>query len=539
MARAATILLVGVLMLAACEFEEDSQGEVEAEEPAPEEGADEDENEDVERHLVVGGTDDEFVTEGDDADLGIFPINANIFETLIRLTPDFQLEPGLAQDWEQLDDTTWRFELRNGVTFHDGQPLDAEAVQSSFERMARAHGDSLSIDEESAEVVDDLTVELTTTEPNPGLPNQLVHPSRSAIVAPDTEVGTEPTGTGPFQFVEYKPEEELVVESYDDYWDGSPGLDGITFRFIPDDTTRWLSLESGEVDLIYDLPRELVPDAQAAPGIELGYEPGVTPTGAVDVMLLNHLSDPPNDTLGEEAVRRAVAHAVDRDTIIDQVWTDAAMRNDTFTPPSLLGEHADRIDGIPFDPGRAEELLEDAGWSMGSDGVRERDGERLELTLVNGSPPIDIRKPMPEFVQAQLGEVGMDVEIVETPEFGDYWDRIESGEVDIMLARPSQNDADPLAFATTFLHSESPFAYGDRFAAGEEFNELVDEAQGLADRDEAIAQTAEALRIAIEDEVTIVPIASVHWLFAMSDEVEGFVPHGSARNIRWDTISMQ
>lgn len=491
---------------------------------------------DTPQELLVGAPEDTFVTEGERANLGMFPINSNMFETLVRMTPDFQLEPGLAEEWEYLGDDTWRFRLREGVTFHDGQPFDAEAYRFSFDRMVVAFGPRLSLDEGSLAVVDEHTIEITTTEPNLALPDQLVHPSIAPVIAPGTDVGTEPTGTGPFRFVEYVANERLVVERNDEYW-GEPGLlDTITFRFIPDGTTRWLSLQTGEVDLIYDLPRELLAEAQGTPEVRLGFEPGVTPTGSTEVMFLNRTGQEPYTVLADREVRRALGHAIDREAVVGDVWGDAAELSNTMVPAELLGPHADVLQGPSYDPAAAAAILDEAGWVLGDDGIRTKDGQPLRLVMINGYPPIDIRQPMPELVQAQLQEVGIDVEIVETPELGTYTDRLGAGEGDIFLERIAQNDATPYFFGRAFFYSGSTGPYASLFAAGDEFDALIEEALGHADRDLAQKATADAMSVAIDEEAVVVPVAAAHWLFVMADDVQGFVPHGSARHVRWTTV---
>lgn len=178
----------------------------------------------AEQTLVVGTPADTFNTEGDRANLGMFPINANIFENLVRMTPDFQVEPWLAERWEYQGNNTWRFFLRDDVTFHDGQPFTAEAVRFSFDRLARGGGARLGIGPGSTRVIDEHTVDITTTEPNLRLVDQLVHPSLGPIIAPGSDVGTKPVGTGPFRFVEYVEEERLIVEGNEDYWGDQPTL---------------------------------------------------------------------------------------------------------------------------------------------------------------------------------------------------------------------------------------------------------------------------------------------------------------------------
>jgi peptide/nickel transport system substrate-binding protein len=485
-----------------------------------------------EQHLVVGTPADTFSTEGERANLGMFPVNANIFENLVRLSPTFQVEPWLAERWEYRGDNTWRFHLRDDVTFHDGQPLTAEAVEFSFDRLARGSGSRLGIGPDSTTVVDELTVDVTTTEPNLRLVEQLVHPSLGPIIAPGSDVATKPTGSGPFRFVEYVPEERLVIQRNDDYWGEPPILDEIEFRFIPDGSVRWFSLTTGEVDLIYDLPRQLLSEAEATDGVTLA----TSPPGSTEVMFLNRSGQDPYTIMSDPAVRLALGHAVDRDTVVEQIWAGSAEVSDTMTPASLLGSAADLVDAPDHDPAMARSILEGAGWVTGPDGIRSKEGRRLRLTMVNGYPPIDLRQPMPELVQAQLREVGIEVDIVETPELGVYTERLENGQGDVFLERVAQNDANPAFFGSAFFYSEAAGPYSTWFAAGPEFDQLLEQSLAATDREKATEMAARAMDVAIGDEAVVLPLAATYWLFAMKEDVDGFVRHGSARHVRWDTV---
>lgn len=531
--RGLAITMSALLAMGACGSDRDGEPEATGQGSGPSSETEAVELADA-QELIVGTPADAFSLEGDRANLGMFPINANIFENLVRMTPDFQIEPWLAERWEQRDDRTWRFFLRAGVIFHDGQPFTAEAVRFSFERLARGgSGARLGIDEGSVTIVDDLTVDITTTEPNFRLPDQLVHPSIGPIIAPGSDVASAPVGTGAFRFVDYAPEERLVVEANDEYWGERATLDTITFRFIPDGVVRWFSLKSGEVDLIYDLPRQLLPEAEETAGVQLG----IAPPGSTEVMFLNRSGPEPYDLLADDAVREALGYAIDRAAVVDQIWEGSAEVSDTMTPAALLGTHASKIDSPSFDPDQARSLLDDAGWRSGPDGTREKDGRRLSLTMVNGYPPIDLREPMPELVQAQLRDIGVEVQIVETAELGSYTERLENGQGDIFLERVSQNDANPAFFGAGFFSSASTGPYARWFAAGDAFDELIAASLAAPDRDDATQRAAEAMDLAIDEEAVVVPVAATYWLFVMKDDVDGFVLHGSARHVRWDTVA--
>lgn len=483
--------------------------------------------------LTVGAPADSYVTAGDRANLGMFPVNANIFETLVRMTPDFQVEPWLAQRWEYRGSNTFRFFLRPGVTFQNGAPFNAGAVKSSLDRLARAGGGSLRVGPDSTQVVDDLTVDITPTSPNLRLVDQLVHPSVAPMIAPNTDVGTAPTGTGPFKFVSYSKSQQLVVERNDNYWGDKPKLKTVTFKFIPDDNSRWLSLKTGEVDLIYDLPRQLLNEAGKSPGTKTA----VAPPGAAELMDLNRSGPEPYTILQDTVVRRALAMSVDRKAIVDQVFTNAAQVSSTITPAPLLGSAASQVTGVAFDPTKAKSMLDDDGWKVGPDGIRVKDGRRLSLTMINGIPPIDLRKPYPDFVQSELKSVGIEVKIDETPDQATYNDRLKNGTGDIFLERVAQNDATPTNFAFGFYYSKGGGDYAKWFSAGPAFDSLLEAALATPDRNEANAKAAQALHVAVDQEVVVVPIAAVNWLWAMKSGVSGFVLHGSARHVRWAPVS--
>jgi len=240
----AAALAVALLLVAAGCSSDDSPNE--AAEEAP-----------VSQTLTVGVPEDAHQVGGPQANVGQYPLNGNIYEGLFRMTPDYQVLPVLATSSQFVAPNTWRFNLRTDVTFHDGQPFNAAAVKYSFDRIAQTASNSLFFGPDSTKVINEATVEVTPTRDNKRLVEQLVHPQFS-IVAPGTNPGEKTVGTGPFKFVSYASKESLVVERNPTYWGGQPKLERITFRFIPDQNSRRLALESGGADVILDVPREAV-----------------------------------------------------------------------------------------------------------------------------------------------------------------------------------------------------------------------------------------------------------------------------------------
>ncbi len=492
---------------------------------------------DARQELNVGFTEDQYVLEGPDAGLGMYPLNANIFETLTYLTPDYEVEPLLAKRWEFKPPNTWRFYLREDVKFHNGEPLNAEAVKEGlFDRLAKIEGGSTILaGPDSAKVVDEYTIDFTPTAKNLRVPQQLVHPS-NGVAAPGSDIGETPVGTGPFRFVEYLPKERIVVERNPDYWGQRPKLDRITFRFYPDPNARRLALEAGEIDFAYEVPRQDVESLK-----DRGLKVETSPVGAYEAMYANIHGEPPYDLLQDVRLRKAVAYGVDREALVEKVLDGLATTDQTYVPPSSLEPYASLVKGFSYDPAKAESLLEEAGWEPGADGIREKDGRRLKLTLVSGFPSADVHRPIPAFVQSQLKEIGIELEIVERPDAASFQALIDTGEGDLYLEQGNQNDANPgflpvLLFYTGGSGASAP--YQSLFAPGREFDRLIAPSLTTADAKEARKSVAEAMNYIIDEQAVILPLAGIYRIYGMKDSVEGFEPHASFLNVRWDGVSL-
>ncbi|MBA2497868.1 MAG: ABC transporter substrate-binding protein [Acidimicrobiia bacterium] len=500
--------------------------------------------------IVIGTGEDAYETEEPAADVAFQP--RAIFEGLVQMTPDYEIEPVLAESFELVEPNTWRFTLRQDVTFHDGTPFTAEAVKYSLDRIAADGGGTLNIDESSTVIVDDFTVEVTPTVPNLRLVEQLVHPSNS-IVAPDSLPAEEPVGTGPFQFVSYSPQEELVVERYDDYWGEPAGVEQITFRFIPEANSRRLALESGDIDIMLDVPLDAVGAVEAA-----GFGIDVPEAGLYEAVYLNIAGNEGYEILTDIDVRRAVATAIDREALIEGVFDGFATDEQTLVPARLLGEEAEQIAGYEFDPAAAAELLDGAGWELGDDGVRTRDGEPLALELVNGFPSSQEHGNVAEFLQAQLAEVGIEVEIITTPDAQAYEDRLGSGQGDIWLERGNQNDANPAFLPALLFWEEGLFGnigYQPFFAPGwpegatenvegparidDRFDEVIVEALAAPTNDEVLATAAEAMHLLIDEYAIVIPLAGLVRPVAFREGIEGMSAHPSGIQIRFDGITVE
>jgi ABC-type transport system substrate-binding protein len=324
-------------------------------------------------------------------------VNINVYNSLIEFSlDDFSLQPGVAKSWEFSEDgLTITLELEEGVMFHDGREMTAEDVAHSIientdpdiaPRTAAAM--SLVTD---AVVVDDYTVDIQLSAPDALLPETLV----DVYVRPaDWEMDSDNLiGTGPFKFVEWARNDKIVLERNEDYWrDGLPYLDRIEFIQVPDDQTRVLRLEAGEVDMVPQPPFTAVEQIEAA-GLNV-----VTPTddaGLIYDIRFNVREEPWSDV----RVRQALNYALDRDAISQALL---GLYGNTSNPVSSSNAcFSSEAPTYEYDPDRARELLAEAGYPDGVDG-----GEFMQHYELG----IDF-EVLSQVIQAQAAEVGIDLQL--------------------------------------------------------------------------------------------------------------------------------
>ncbi|MDQ4096481.1 MAG: ABC transporter substrate-binding protein, partial [Actinomycetota bacterium] len=253
-------------------------------------------------------------------------VNVNVYEPLLSLGSDFSLRPGLAERWELVGPTTWRFHLRPGVMFHDGRPFGADDVVWSWSRefLPTAVTRTLA----SVTKVDDRTVDFNLSAPNLRLPEQLVHPEGPIVPRNGHSDSTPPVGTGPYKVVEYVPRQRVVVERFDGYWGEKAKVPRLTFRFLPDEASRREALQEGEVDVA------------AGPGpadLDANFRVVTARPGATQQLSFNETGAAPFDVTADRAVRRAVALAIDRQAYVAEVLKGRGEPGRWLSPPAVLG----------------------------------------------------------------------------------------------------------------------------------------------------------------------------------------------------------
>ncbi len=344
----------------------------------------------------------------------------NVVDTLVLLSPDDQeFHPYLAESWEiSPDGTTYTFELRPDVTFHDGTPFNAEAVKINLDRVVDPEtGSSLALTNlgpyDSSRVVDDLTVEITMKTPYPPLLDALSQTSLgilspAAIEEFGKDIGTNPVGTGFMKFVSWTPQDRIELVRNEDYnwapdiWghQGPAYLEKYTLIVADEPAARVTALETGDVLGIEDTPGQDVARLEADERFELVKSPL---PGAPRGWFMNTERAPLDDI----NVRKALLHAFDREEIV-QLATFGT-QDPGFGPfsPTLWSYSEEAASLYPYDPEKAGQLLDEAGWTMGPDGIRVKDGQPLKLRTIG----FEVFRALYEAAQSNVREVGIDLEL--------------------------------------------------------------------------------------------------------------------------------
>ena len=343
-------------------------------------------------------------------------VGSKIMEPLIALGTDLDIRPVLAESWEISEDgLTYTFNLREGVTWHDGEPFTSADVQYTvMEVLKKLHprGRSSFAKVTEVQTPDEHTAILKLSEPAPPLLVALASgyeaPMTPKHIFGGTDVAANPTinepiGTGPFVFKEWEKGNYIIVEKNPDYWaEGKPHLDRIVFRIINDASARAAGLESGEIDVAGLSPVPLTDMVRLQDNADLTITTeGYSYMSPFMLMEINTTREP----LDDPRVRQAMAYAINRDLMTKVVWMGYGKPATSPIPSPVAAFHAEEgtIPAYPYDTDKAEELLDEAG-------LPEEGGKRFSMTLDFIPLGTDYQRTA-EFIKQQLGKVGIDVTI--------------------------------------------------------------------------------------------------------------------------------
>ncbi|MCI0348043.1 MAG: ABC transporter substrate-binding protein [Acidobacteriales bacterium] len=411
-----------------------------------------------------------------------------LFDALLHRDEHFNLQPSLAERWEIPNPLTYVFHLRHDVRFHDGTPLTSHDVKWTFDSLLSGSVRSIKASTyrliERIDTPDALTVIFRLKEPSSSLLWTLTDGNVGIVpYGSGSELSRHPIGSGAFRFVRMLPDKEVVIERNPSYWKQRPQLERVRFAIVPDTTTRALELRKGSADVaINALSPDMIAAIERQRGLLIERAPGT-----IYSYLAFNLRDP---ILQDVRVRQAIAYAIDRRPLIHYLWRDQARPAASVLPPQHWA-YNDAVPRYDHDPVRARQLLEDAGYKPGADGVR------FQLTMKTSTE--ESTRLLAAVLQQQLREVGIALDI-RTFEFATFYSDVVKGAFQLYSLRWIGGNEDPDIFEHVFHSGSFPPRRANRsYYSNPRVDELIDQARREFDQGKRKALYGELQRILAED----------------------------------------
>lgn len=432
-------------------------------------------------------------------------VTNNIYDTLVDVDPvSGEIVPQIATSWEQLDDLTYRFKIRTGLKFHNGEDLKADDVKFSLERAINSASVSYLVDFiDSVTIEDDYTVVIKTKAPyapalrNLAVPYAAIVPKDYVEANPDI-LKTAPVGSGPYKFVSWSQNDNVKLEAFDDYYAGAPKTKYVEMKVIPEAAQRTIALETGEIDIAYDLTTSDANRVKNEKGLELLEVPSLS----CFYISFNTKKAPFDNKL----VRQAINYAIDRELLVETVNGGSGEPANALIAPAVFGYY--NPGEFEYNPEKAKELLKEAGYPNG-----------FTCTLwVNNNQS---RVEMCQAIQAMLMDIGITCK-VEVLEFGAFISRTTAGEHDMGYFGwvTSTKDADYTYYSLE--HSSQQGAAGNRsFTADPTIDSLVEKGRTSADTSVRLEAYKE-LAIYLKDFMNNAPIIYTTINAGINSKVQGF-----------------
>ncbi|MBD8037907.1 MULTISPECIES: glutathione ABC transporter substrate-binding protein [Solibacillus] len=447
-------------------------------------------------------------------------VQSNLYETLVNRDANGELVPGLADSWNQVDDLTWEFKLKQGVTFHDGEAFNAEAVKASFDRLLDPEVGSprafLFEMVTEVKVVDESTVQFITEYPFSPLLAHLTHNGGSIISPKSIEedyaameadssvkagsvIGTNPVGTGPFKFESWTPGTEIKLVKFAEYAGTPVHIDSVTFKVVPESATRVAEIQSGYAHIIGAVEPGQVANVNSFDGASVLE----TASSSLTYLGFNTEKEPFNDP----KVRQAISKAIDRPTLIEGIYEGYGIPAISPLAPGIFG-YTEDVTSMAYNMDEAKALLEEAGYADG-----------FKTTIWTNDNPA--RQQVAIVLQENLKQLNIQAEI-EVMEFGSYLEKTAAGEHDMFILGWSNPTGDADYGLYALFHSSQHGDPGNRsFYSSDKVDELLEKGRREADPAAREAIYKEALQL-ISDESPMAFVLHPYTLTGVSDKVSGF-----------------
>ena len=460
----------------------------------------------------------------------------HVTESLFTMTGEGEIEPWLAESGEMSDDgMTWTFELKEGVEFTDGTPFNADAVRANIEHLQDPATESstgyLAVQHvERVEYDGDHTAVFHMTEPDAALMESLAQTwlsiqSPTALERPMAENCEAPVGTGPFVVENWSKQHSVTYSRNENYTsapataehDGPAYLETLEIRFMPDASSRYAALQAGEVHVIDSAQPDTISQARQGDG-PIKDLVGVR-SGASTRLELNT----GGTTFSDPLVRQAFMHASDIETGVNTLFFGTVERSTSMVASSTPHGTSHDDGAFDYDQDLANELLDEAGWVMGDDGVRTKDGERLTVRIpVSTHQSIPAEQSLLEQIQAQSAEGGFDVTL-DPMDLASWYAAAGAWEFDAITAPYGKSSPDVLRI---IFHSDSiepaPSGYhaNNINVESDELDSLLEQANQTPDEEERAELYAQVQQI-IVDGAYVMPLYDWQTRVLYQDEVEG------------------
>lgn len=472
-------------------------------------------------------------------------VRYNLYDGLTQLNEDMEVEPNLATEWEQVDENTWSFTLRDDVTFHDGSVFNADAVVANLDRVldpAMASPRMFLYEMiTDVEAVDEYTVEITTEYPFAPLLAHLAHDG-GGMISKDVidadyqaaldEAGEDmtaeeyyelrdsgeaeevqdaitdslgeyvtdnPVGTGAFKLQSRAPGENVILERNDDYFGEPAQLDTVTFKVVPETASRLAEIESGSSHVAGTI------ESSNVERVENGENTALEETESMSLSYIGFNTE--KEPLNDPKVRQAISYAIDRESIIEGVYDGVGTPAKGPLAPGVFG-YDENVEGISYDPERAKELLAEAGYEDG-----------IDLSIWTNDSPERVNTAV--YLQEALQEVGINL-TVEQLEWGAYLEQTAAGEHDMFILGWSTATGDADYGTYPLFHSSMHGDPGNRsFFSDDEVDELLEAGRQESDEEARLEIYSE-----LQDKlVETAPMAYIHhqsYLTGLNSSVQGF-----------------
>ncbi|ABR49059.1 extracellular solute-binding protein, family 5 [Alkaliphilus metalliredigens QYMF] len=437
-------------------------------------------------------------------------VSKQIYDTLVEQDQNMALQPGLATSWEEIDELTFEFTLKQGVVFHNGEAFTANDVKFTLLRaLESTHIGHIvgQIDPEGIEIIDDHTIRISTTEPFAPLLAHLAHTAtamlnETAVTEAGEDYGQHPIGTGPFVFDKWNTGDSIELLRNDNYHGEAPKIEKVIMRSITENANRTIELETGQIDIAYDISPNDVNRVEAHDDLILLRQPNFS-TAYVG---FNVAKEPYNDV----RVRQAINYAVDMEAIVEAVYQGVGAPAKGPLGPNVWASNQS-LEEYGFDQEKAKELLAEAGYPEG-----------FKTTLWTNQN--QQREDIATIVANQLGQIGIEAEI-SVVEWGTYLEDTAAGKHDMLIMGWTTVTGDPDYGLYSLFHSKSTGTAGNRsFYGNDRVDELLDLGRRSADPVEREAYYMEA-QVIIRDEAPWIFTWSGEDLNGTQSDVRGFVPH--------------